>query len=268
MVHANPPIMGTTVSATKAPGHWVLARLGKKVLRPGGLGLTRRMLSSLNISSGDDVVEFAPGLGITARLTLAHHPRSYTAVERDEQAAVSVRRILTGDAQRCIVGRAEETGLPDSSASVVYGEAMLTMQTPTAKARIVGEAARLLRSGGRYAIHEIAFKSDVVTPALAEEIRSALGSAIHHNVMPLPVGEWRALLESQGFSIGAEHLAPMHLLEPGRLISDEGWAGAMKFAWNLARDGESRQRVLVMRRVFRTYEPYITAVSLMGVKPV
>jgi hypothetical protein len=26
------------------PGHWVLARMGKRVLRPGGLELTRRLL--------------------------------------------------------------------------------------------------------------------------------------------------------------------------------------------------------------------------------
>src|SRR3954470_13602488 len=64
----------------KMPGHWVLARMGKRVLRPGGMELTRRMLASLDINSSDDVVEFAPGLGVTARLTLALAPKSYTAV--------------------------------------------------------------------------------------------------------------------------------------------------------------------------------------------
>ena len=44
-------------------GHWVLAKLGKRVLRPGGLELTRKMLSALSIGEEDDVVEFAPGLG-------------------------------------------------------------------------------------------------------------------------------------------------------------------------------------------------------------
>ena len=29
----------------KMPGHWVLARMGKRVLRPGGLELTRRLLA-------------------------------------------------------------------------------------------------------------------------------------------------------------------------------------------------------------------------------
>jgi hypothetical protein len=69
------------------PGHLLLARLGKRVLRPGGLELTRQLLEELAIDASDDVIEFAPGLGVTAHLTLARRPRSYTAVERDREAA-------------------------------------------------------------------------------------------------------------------------------------------------------------------------------------
>ena len=43
-------------------GHWVLANVGKKVLRPGGIELTQKMIASLHINSEDDVVESPPGL--------------------------------------------------------------------------------------------------------------------------------------------------------------------------------------------------------------
>src|SRR5215207_10859913 len=95
---------GAGLKTEKMPGHWVLARLGKRVLRPGGMGLTRRMLASLGIREADDVVEFAPGMGVTARLTLALGPASYTAVERDEAAAAVVRSYLEGDGRRCVLG--------------------------------------------------------------------------------------------------------------------------------------------------------------------
>ena len=52
------------------PGHWRSAKMGKRVLRPGGLELTRAMLERLNIQPRDSVIEFAPGLGVTARMTL------------------------------------------------------------------------------------------------------------------------------------------------------------------------------------------------------
>lgn len=91
------------------PGHWLLARMGKRVLRPGGLELTRQMLDALDIRASDDVVELAPGLGVTARAALEREPRSYVGIERDEDAAEHVRRYLSGDSRQCLVGRAEET---------------------------------------------------------------------------------------------------------------------------------------------------------------
>src|SRR5678816_3046405 len=118
------PPPGEGLKTEKMPGHWVLARLGKRVLRPGGMQLTRRMLSALQIQQSDDVIEFAPGMGVTARLTLKLAPNSYTAVERDQAAAKLVAGYLKGPRQQCVVADASNTGLPDDSASVVYGEAM------------------------------------------------------------------------------------------------------------------------------------------------
>ena len=84
---------GEGLKTQKMPGHWVLARLGKRVLRPGGMQLTRRLLEALRIQSSDNVVEFAPGMGVTARLTVVVGPASYTAIERDEAAAKIVKRV-------------------------------------------------------------------------------------------------------------------------------------------------------------------------------
>jgi ubiquinone/menaquinone biosynthesis C-methylase UbiE len=138
---------GEELKAEKMPGHWLLARLGKRVLRPGGRQLTWRMIGELNIQPGDSVIEFAPGLGETARLTIKGNPSSYPAVERDKDAAALVQKLLHGPDQRCVVGFAENTGLPDASATVVYGEAMLSMHPAQHKLDVVREASRLLKPG-------------------------------------------------------------------------------------------------------------------------
>ena len=135
-------------------GHWVLAKLGKRVLRPGGRELTAQMLEAMNINETDDVVEFAPGLGQTARLTVAHKPHSYTAVELNEEAASRVRHNVNYANMRVVAADAAQTGLPDACATKVYGEAMLTMQSDRVKAEIVSEAARLLRPGGRLVLRD------------------------------------------------------------------------------------------------------------------
>lgn len=257
---------GASLSQQKMPGHWVLARLGKRVLRPGGMELTRRMIAGLTIVSADDVIEFAPGLGITAQLALKRRPASYTAVERDPAAAAIVSSYLNGSTQKCVTGSADQTGLPSEVATVVYGEAMLTMQTSEMKRRIVREARRLLKGGGRYAIHEMCLIGDDLDEDPKKEINQALSQTIHVGVRALSVSEWRTLIQAEGFEVEVEARAPMHLLEPKRLLSDEGVKGTLRFIWNILRDRESRERVLMMRRVFRRYQSNLAAVMMICVK--
>jgi hypothetical protein len=249
------------------PGHWLLARMGKRVLRPGGLELTRWLLTELGITAQDDVVEFAPGLGVTARLTLARHPRTYTAIERDRDAAAIVTSYLTAPHQQCALGSADETGLATESASVVYGEAMLSMQQPSTKERIVREAARLLKPGGRYGIHELCLVPDDVDEAIREAIQRDLSDEIHVGVRLLTAREWRELFAAAGLSVVAESIAPMHLLEPLRLMKDEGVLGALRFAWNVVTHAKGRKRVLAMRRAFRKYKQNLAAIALIADKP-
>ncbi len=257
---------GDKLQAHKMPGHWLLARLGKKVLRPGGLELTHKLMEALAITSDDFVVEFAPGMGATAQLTLEKNPASYTAIDRDETASANLRQKLSGPNREFLVGSADETGLPDTSATVVYGEAMLTMQTPDMKQRIVQEAARLLKSGGRYGIHELCLLPDDMDEKLEQEIAEALGGSIHVGARPLRVREWRELLGTAGFAVVNEKSAPMELLEPARMIADEGLSGAFHIFWNALHDEEALARVREMRAVFRKYRDHIGAIALVAHK--
>jgi SAM-dependent methyltransferase len=266
MATESTPMPGKDLKAEKMPGHWLLARLGKRVLRPGGRQLTQRMIKALNIGPSDAVIEFAPGLGETARLTLNKKPASYTAVERDKDAAALVQKIFQGPEQRCVVGLAEDTGLPDASATVVYGEAMLSMQTPQQKSRIVQEAYRLLKPGGRYGIHELCLIPNDLAESTKLEIQNDLSTVIHHGTRPLTIVEWQGLLEAEGFSVQTQGQAPMHLLEPGRLIQDEGMFGALRFAFNLLCNRDARRRVQGMRRVFRRNRDNLAAVAFVAQK--
>ena len=257
---------GDKLDMDKMPGHWALARIGKRVLRPGGLELTRRMLAALEIGPDDHVVEFAPGLGVTAKMALAANPASYTAVERDRAAAAQVAGYLSGPTQRCVVGTAERTGLDDGCASVVYGEAMLTMQPPARKRAIVAEAARLLKPGGRYAIHEICLIPEDIAEREVERIEHDLSQSIRSGVRPLRKREWRELLQSAGLTPKVELTNEFRLLEPRRLVQDEGFRGAARIGWNVLRDGAVRRRVLAMRHSIRKHAAHMRAIMLFAVK--
>lgn len=246
-------------------GHWLLARLGKRVLRPGGVGLTRTLLAHADVADAD-VLELAPGMGRTAAEIVARHPRSYLGAEQDPDAARSVRNVVAGRGDVKIADAAD-TGVPDASTDVVIGEAMLTMQGDAAKHAIVSEASRVLRPGGRYAIHELALTPDTIADEIKTDVRQSLARAIKVNARPLTVAEWTQLLADHGLIVDHVATAPMALLQPRRLIADEGLLGALRFGKNLLTHSDARRRVLIMRRTFRTHRERLTAVAIVAHKP-
>ncbi|MBN8920178.1 MAG: methyltransferase domain-containing protein [Rhizobiales bacterium] len=258
---------GEELDVAKMPGHWLLARLGKRVLRPGGLTMTRSLLKGLSIGPTDDVVEFAPGLGVTARMILEQHPLRYVGVERDASAAQwTARHLPAFPSVSVVTGAADTTGLPAGSASIVVGEAMLSMNTREHKQRIAAEAFRLLRPGGRYGIHELCITPDHMPDEEKQAIDHALSSAIHVGARPLRTQEWKSLLEEAGFRIAETGYAPMHLLQPGRVIQDEGLLGALRLAKNILLDAPARRRVFAMRKVFQQYRSNLSAIFIVAHK--
>ena len=256
--HADRPI-------ASAPGHWVLARAGKRVLRPGGAALSAAMLSHAGLA-GVDVVELAPGLGRTAAEIIKAHPASYTAIDRDPDAARRVAAVV-GDLGTVRQGEAADTGLDEASADVVVGEAMLTMQGDKGKASIVAEAARVLRPGGRYAIHELGVTPDDIDEDYYTQLRRDLARSIHVNARPMTAAAWKELMEGAGLVVDWVDTAPMALLKVGRNIRDEGLGSFLRIARNVAADKALRRRVQEMARTFKRYEKDMVGIALVAHKP-
>ncbi len=245
----------------KLGGHWILARVGKKVLRPGGLETTDFLLDNSPVA-GHDVIEFAPGLGVTAAALLERGPATYTGVDADAAAAAQLRSRIPGTA-RTVVADCSATGLDDASADVVLGEAMLTMQTDRNKLAIMREAHRLLRPGGVYAIHEMGLAPDDLPEEVKVEIRKALARSIRVNSRPLTLPEWTALADEAGFDVVAVQETSMGLLDTRRMLADEGVLGTIRIIANIARQPAVRRRVLDMRRVFLANKEHLRGVGLI-----
>ncbi len=234
-------------------GHWILAKMGKKVLRPGGKELTQKLIQNLNITSDDDIDEFAPGLGFTASIALKYNPKTYTGIELNEEAAGILRKTINGNNRKIIIGNAASTPLNDSCASKVYGEAMLTMQTDKQKSEIIKEAHRLLKKGGLYGIHELGLEPDDISEEQKAEIQLGLATVIRVNARPLTVHEWSEILQKEGFEVLKTDTNPMYLLETGRMIDDEGFIRTLKISFNILTHPKERKRISEMKRVFRKY---------------
>lgn len=249
-----------------AQGHWLLAKMGKKVLRPGGKELTLKLVKGLDIKSSDRVVEFAPGIGFTAMKVLEKNPGTYTGIELNEEAASNLRKKIYGPGRQIITGNASQVSLENDSADKVYGEAMLTMQADHRKSEIIKEAHRLLRKGGLYGIHELGLTPDGLDEKEKAKIQHELAVCIRVNARPLTQSEWVQLLEKEGFRIKEIHTNPMLLLETRRVVDDEGLFRSLKIGFNIIRQPKARRRINEMRCVFNRYKKQMNAVAIIAEK--
>ncbi|PCH75918.1 MAG: SAM-dependent methyltransferase [Flavobacteriaceae bacterium] len=247
-------------------GHWLLAKMGKKVLRPGGKELTLKLINGLDISSTDAVVEFAPGLGFTADIVLKKTPKTYTGIELNEAATAILRKKINGKGRSIIVGNAGASTLEASSYNKVYGEAMLTMQPDHKKSKIIKEAYRILKPGGLYGIHEIGLTPNDISSEDKKTIQRKLAAVINVNARPLTVKEWSDLLEKEGFVIRQVIKNPMHLLELKRVIDDEGLFRTLKIMGNMILHPSATKRIMAMRKVFRDAAHQLNSVAIIAEK--
>ena len=259
--------MNTENKFNEHQGHWMLAKLGKRVLRPGGRELTEKLIAGLQITPEDDIVEFAPGLGFTANIACGYRPKSYTGVDLNEEATTIARKRIKYDKAKIINANAAQSTLPDAYANKVYGEAMLTMQPLEQKKAIIAEAFRILKSGGYYGIHELGIAPDSVSEEIKEDIYRELSETIRVHARPMTALEWTALLEEQGFKIIKVEHNPMLLLERSRMIQDEGWLRVLLITFNLLRFPEIRKRVKKMKECFRKHRDNLDAVAIIAQKP-
>ena len=87
------------------------------------------------------------------------------------------------------------------------------------------------------------------------------------NARPLTIAEWSRLLADHGLVVEQVATAPMAVLQPRRVIADEGFTGALRFAKNVLSNRDARKRVLTMRRTLRKHRERLTGVAIVARKP-
>ena len=105
-----------------------------------------------------------------------------------------------------------------------------------------------LQPGGKFLSHELRVNDR------EDEIHRALATAIRVNSLPLSATNWIAACETAGLKVLNHQIGTMGLLNPARIIQDEGFRDAIKFCWNVLTRPQLRGRLLTMRRVFKQYE--------------
>jgi SAM-dependent methyltransferase len=237
-----------TTSPLERAGPWPLARrLAAGLAQPGGAVMAGRALDGAGLEAADRVVELAPGAGLTTELILAREPREWTGVEPDPLAAEHLGRTIRGPGRAVLRAPVDATGLPDASATAVVADGLLATLDDDAAAAVVAEARRVLRPGGRVALHDLA-PGDPPLPGEAEEDLAAVG------LRPRAARDLRALAEGAGFVVIGSLVGRLALRAPHELMREAGPRTALRATGEIARDGSLRSAVPATRQALERRE--------------
>jgi cyclopropane fatty-acyl-phospholipid synthase-like methyltransferase len=254
----------TTLNLKTAPGHVVLAAAGKKLLRPGGRVATRQLCQWANFQPGQTVLELASSFGDTAIALAQRYGVRVVGIEKNPE---SVARARANIAAAGLTGQVEiiEDNIFNleqitEQFDFVLAEAILTMQSTSAKAKLVADVYDRLKPGGKFLSHELLARRREL------EIHDALAKAIRVNSTPLSETNWIANCETAGLLVQHHQTGAMRLLKLRQMIEDEGLLPTLKILWNVATNPVLRQRVLEMRQVFNQYQQDLGYIVLCAQK--
>lgn len=242
----------STINLETATGHQVMAAAGKKILRPGGKAATEQLFQWAEFQPGETVLELAASFGYSAIALAKRYGVKVVGVEKNPESVARARANIQAagleDQVQVIEGDVFHLNQIPGEFDYVLAEAILTMQSVPAKAKILQGIYARLKPGGRFLSHELLAK------AQEEEIHHALAAALRANSTPLSAPNWFNLCQQAGLQVLRHQTGEMKLLNPARVIQDEGLGDAIKFFWNVLTQPLVRNRLLAIRKVFQEYQ--------------
>lgn len=257
--------MTATLNLATAPGHQVLAAAGKKILRPGGRKATEQLFTWANFQPGETVLELAASFGESAISLAKRFDVRVVGIEKNPASVAKARENVKNagleDKITIIEGDIFQLEAITEKFDYVLAEAILTMQSPAGKAKVLQTIQSHLKPTGKFLSHEMLVKGN------KSAVYQTLSQTIRVNSQPLTVEEWQSTWATAGLTIQQHKTGAMGLLNLGQMIRDEGVLGTVKIWSKILTNTPLRQRVWQMRQSFQKHRKdlgYIVFVGTIG----
>jgi predicted O-methyltransferase YrrM len=255
----------TQLNLKTAPGHQVLAAAGKKVLRPGGQMATEQLFAWATFQPGETLLELAASFGYSAIALAQRYGVKVVGVEKDPNSVARAR------ANVAAAGLTHQVDILEGDIfhleriteqfDYVLAEAILTMQSDSGKAKILRGVGDRLKPGGQFLSHEL-----LVNGPNAATIHQKLAATIRVNATPLSTEGWLEACQHAGLHVAQHQTGPMALLNPQRIVQEEGIGTLLSLGWNMLIHPVIRQRILAMRQVFTQHRDELGYIILRAEK--
>lgn len=252
-----------TLNFKTAPAHQVLAAAGKKILRPGGRAATEQLFEWANFQPGETVLELASSFGYSALALAKRFGVRVVGVEKNPDSVAraqdNIRAAGLEGQVDIIEGDIFHLETIPGQFDYVLAEAIVSMQSPAGKAKILQGIRNKLKPGGKFLSHELFVRNH------EEEVHRTLSQVIRMNVTPLSTENWSQACENAALQIQQYQIGAMGLLNPVQMIQDEGVVDTARIVWNVLTKAPIRERVLQMHHAFKQHQQDLGYIALCAV---
>lgn len=207
---------------------------GIETLHPGGFALTKRTAEVVGIRPGMKVLDVSSGRGTQAVYYAEEFGAEVTGIdiakEMVDAATTLAAEVGANDRVRFEQGDSQALPFADASFDIVINECAVGI--PDDSQRVLDEMLRVVKPGGRIAIHESTWRRSLSVEE-KDEIAERYGTT------PLEVAEWTKMLENAGAQEVQSELEP--------------WSAPQNF-WKVRKDRDvtGPRGVLTLGERFRT----------------
>jgi len=184
------------------------AKKGISYLHPLGKRGTAKLIKTLNLSCGMQVLEFGCGTGATlANLSLIPGLNLKGVDISSSMIQTAKQRLrfcgIHRDVQIKLIKPGEKLPFPDASMDVVYAESVLAIVDETLLPSLLMEILRILKPGGRFATLDAIWKEECSAEqiALINQLCMIHFGMVQSLANPSDKKDWQCMFEKAGFRI-------------------------------------------------------------------
>ncbi len=237
------------------PGYELLAKLGKKRLRPGGVEATNWLIENGDFNSNKKVLEVACNMGTTLIEVVNKYGCNATGVDmRDDviqKAKENVKAAKLEDKINLLAADAMDLPFEDETFDIIINEAMLTMLSNKNKEKVLNEFYRVLKKGGVLLTHDVN-----IVKKIPNVIISVMRKVANIPATPLKERDWINLFNKVGFEDIKKKTGEITLMTDDGMILDEGEEG-MKLIHENAKKDPNFEQFSKMKKFFEKYKDKI-----------
>lgn len=229
--------------------------VGLKILHPGGKIGTKQLLGPLGLKRGMKVLDIACGKGRNSVDIAKKYGCMVVGIDildnSIEEARKYAKKHNVEHLVNFIKADAENLPFPDNEFNITIAQAMLILVNN--KSKVVCEALRVLKPGGKSGWIELSWKSQPDKEFSNRASREICAKCIANVVT---FDEWKKLFTESGFLNVKVARYDMNYRGFFRMIQDEGFLNGLKVMYRYMTKSKIRNRMKRLSTFFKTNPEY------------